>query len=142
LILYLDTSAFIKLYVEEAGSASVRAAASRSSICSHWITYAEMRAALARLHRMGYQSDAAYRAHRVEFERDWKAVNAILPHERMLRRAGDLAERFGLRGYDSVHLAAAESLLAVPGAEFLRFASFDRALNEAAGAIGLHRLLA
>jgi predicted nucleic acid-binding protein len=140
LIVYLDTSAFIKLYVEEPGSGDVRAAVSGGSVCSHWITYAEMRAALARLHRMRYQTDTAFRARKLEFERDWKAVNTILPHERMLRRAGDLAERFGLRGYDSVHLAAAESLLAVPGAEHLRFASFDRALNEAALAIGLSLL--
>lgn len=119
----------------------VRAAVARSQVCSHWIAYAEMRAALARLRRMGYQSDGAYRVQKAEFERDWKAVNAILPQERMMRRAADLAERYALRGYDSVHLAAAESLLVVPGAEFLRFASFDRALNEAARAIGLRLLV-
>lgn len=89
---------------------------------------------------MGYCTVAVWRARKLEFERDWKAVNAILPHEPMLRRAGELAERFWLRGYGSVHLAAAESLLAVPGSEFLRFASFDRALNEAARAIGLRLL--
>lgn len=137
MILYLDTSAYIKLYVEEQGSDSLRAAVAQSFLHTHWITYAEMRAALARLHRMGYQTDDAYREHKREFETDWKAVNAIMPEERMLRRAGDLAERFGLRGYDSVHLAAAESLRMDRGAEFLRFASFDQVLNRSADELGL-----
>lgn len=140
MILYLDTSAFIKLYVEERGSALLRAAVPGSLLCTHWITYAEMRAALARLHRTGYQTDDAYREHKREFETDWRAINAIVPDERRLRRAGDLAERFALRGYDSVHLAAAESLLTVPGNDLLQFASFDRALNEAAREIGLRLL--
>jgi uncharacterized protein len=140
LILYLDTSAFIKLYVEEVGSEAVRAAASVSLPHTHWIAYPEMRAALARLRRMGYQTDDEYQRHKSEFETDWQAVNAILPDERILRRAGELAERFGLRGYDSVHLAAAESLRIGPETGLLRFASFDNRLNQSAEELGLSLL--
>ena len=140
MIFYLDTSAFIKLYVAEVGSDAVHAAVAGSALHTHWITYAEMRAVLARLHRMGYQTDEAYREHKREFETDWKAVNTIVPDERMMRRAGDLAERFGLRGYDSVHLAAAESLRVGQGEDILRFASFDRLLNQAAEELGLRLL--
>ncbi len=142
MILYLDTSAFIKLYVNEPGAETVRAAAAGAErIHTHWIAYPEMRAVLARLHRMGRQTSDAYREHKREFEADWKALNAVLPTEHSLRRAGELTERFSLRGYDSVHLAAAESLLIGHGSDFLRFASFDHALNAAAQAVGL-RLLA
>lgn len=141
MILYLDTSAFIKLYVEEQGSDSVRAAVSTGLLHTHWITYVEMRAALARLHRMRYQTDDEYREHKREFEADWKEINAILPDEHILRRAGELAERFGLRGYDSMHLAAAESLRLGEGSELLSFASFDERLNQSASELGL-RLLA
>jgi uncharacterized protein len=140
LILYLDTSAFVKLYVEEQGSEIIRGAVVESLLHTHWITYPEMRAALARLHRMGYQTDNAYREHKLEFESDWKAVNAVLPDERILRRAGELTERFGLRGYDSVHLAAAESLRVGQGADLLRFASFDERLNQSAAELGLSLL--
>jgi predicted nucleic acid-binding protein len=137
LILYLDTSAFIKLYVAEVGAEKVRAAAAAAALIhAHWIAYAEMRSALARLHRMGRQSADAYRQSKREFEADWRTVNAIMPDERMLRHAGDLAERFELRGYDSVHLAAAESLRVGPGTEFLCFASFDDHLNHAAAELG------
>ena len=143
MILYLDTSAFIKLYVNEPGAETVRAAAAGAErIHAHWIAYPEMRAALARLHRMGRQTADAYREHKREFEADWRAINAVLPTEHALRRAGELTERFSLRGYDSVHLAAAESLLIGHGNGFLCFASFDRALNAAAQAVGLRLLVA
>ena len=138
MILYLDTSAFIKLYVNEPGAETVRAAVvDAERIHTHWIAYPEMRAALARLHRMGRQTADAYREHKREFEADWRALNAVLPTEHSLRRAGELAERFNLRGYDSTHLAAAESLLIGHGSGFLSFASFDHALNAAAAAVGL-----
>jgi predicted nucleic acid-binding protein len=141
LILYLDTSAFIKLYVVEAGAERVRSAVDAAALIhAHWIAYAEMRSALARLHRMRRQSAGAYRQSKREFEADWRTINAIMPDERMLRRAGDLSERFELRGYDSVHLAAAESLRVGHGTEFLYFASFDDRLNHAAADLGLHLL--
>ncbi len=58
--------------------------------------------------------------------------------EHTVRRAGDLAERFALRGYDSVHLAAAEATLIRlgEGVDF-RFLAFDRALEEAAAELGM-----
>ena len=141
MILYLDTSAFIKLYVSEPGADIIRTAVAETvQVHAHWIAYPEMRSALARLHRMGRQSDEMFNQCKREFEKDWEHVSAILPDARVLRRAGELAERFGLRGYDSVHLAAAESLLAGHGKHVLHFACFDGALNQAAEAIGLHLL--
>ena len=143
MILYLDTSAFIKLYVGEPGAEIVRPAVAKATVIhSHWMTYPELRSALARLHRMGRQTADAHKKHKREFEADWKLIYAILPNERMLRRAGELAERFSLRGYDCVHLAAAESLLIGHGNDFLSFASFDHALNTAASEIGLRLLVA
>lgn len=143
MILYLDTSAFIKLYVVEVGADRVRAAAGEAALIhAHWIAYAEMRSALARVHRMGRYSADAYRQHKREFEADWRAINAIMPDERMVRRAGNFAERYELRGYDSVHLAAAESLGVGHGTDLLCFASFDDRLNHAAADLGLKLLTA
>jgi len=141
LILYLDTSAFIKLYVGEPNADVVRSAvAGADQVHAHWIAYPEMRSALARLYRMGRQDAETFGQCKREFERDWELVSPILPDERILRRAGELAERFGLRGYDSVHLAAAESLRVDQGTDFLRFAAFDRILNQSAQEIGLSLL--
>lgn len=140
MILYLDTSAFIKLYVAEPGADRVRVAVGQSqALHTHLITYAEMRAALARLHRAGRETATSHRRHLREFERDWQLLATVTPDERMIRRAGDLAERFALRGYDSVHLAAAESLV-IDRRHPVHFASFDKGLNEAAADLGLHTL--
>lgn len=142
MILYLDTSAFIKLYVDEPNADRIRAAVTEADqIYAHWIAYPEMRAALARLYRMGRQDAETFDQCKRAFERDWDTVTSILPDERILRRAGELADRFGLRGYDSVHLAAAESLRVGRNADSLRFACFDARLNQSAEELGL-RLLA
>ena len=45
-------------------------------------------------------------------------------------RAGDLAERYRLRGYDSVHLAS--FLEIATRADAVQFSSFDADLNQAA----------
>lgn len=140
MILYLDTSAFIKLYVAEPGADRARDAVERAeALHTHLITYAEMRATLARLHRAGRENAASHRQHMREFERDWQTMAIITPGERMIRRAGDLAERYNLRGYDSVHLAAAESLV-IDHRHPVHFASFDGSLNEATARLGLHTL--
>jgi hypothetical protein len=54
LILYLDTSSLVKLYVEETGSPEVEGLADKASLlCTSVIAYPEARSALARLHRGG-----------------------------------------------------------------------------------------
>jgi uncharacterized protein len=138
LILYLDTSAFVRLYVREDEHARILAAARAASrLVTHMIAYAEMRAAIAKMQRMERLDKTTARTVLKAFEADWRQTTQVLPTEGLVRRAGDLADRFALRGYDSVHLAAAESLMLAPGSEHLRFACFDRALNESASELGL-----
>ena len=136
--LYLDTSAWMKLYVPEAESALVERMIAQSALCtSHQITYVEMRAAFAKAWRMGRIDQAQKAVAIAGFETDWRTCKVIDATELIIRRAGDLADRYGLRGYDSVHLAAAEaiSLLLMP--EPLTFVCFDDRLNDAARALGL-----
>lgn len=47
---------------------------------------------------------------------------------------GELAERYRLRGYDSVHLASFAEVVRGMGAAGARFSSFDDRLNRAARA--------
>ena len=136
--LYLDTSAWMKLYVPEAESALVERLIAQSALCtSHQITYVEMRAAFAKAWRMGRIDQAQKAVAIAGFETDWRTCQVMDASELMIRRAGDLADRFGLRGYDSVHLAAAEviSLLLMP--ERLTLVCFDERLNNAAAALGM-----
>lgn len=139
MILYLDTSAFLKLYLEEPESSRVHQAISEASaVCTHLIAYAEMRAGLARAVKYKRLS-ADDLAHQVEcFEKDWETLRVLDVTEQLIRRAGTLAEKLGLRGYDSIHLAAVEHFaVAVPKEVTLRFAVFDHELTQAARALGL-----
>ncbi len=144
MILYLDTSALAKLFVVEPGAESVgRAVAQAAAVATHLIAYAEMRATFSRAVRMGRVDGAALPALIIEFERRWASIEVLAVTEPLVRRAGDLAERHGLRGYDSVHLAAVLALreLVGSGAE-VRFGVFDSKLREAALVHGLSLLSA
>lgn len=141
MIIYVDTSALIKLYVAEVGSSEVRAAVQRSSaICSHAIAYVEMRAAFARAARMGRMSAGNLIRLVSEFERDWETLRRIRADTPLLKRAGTLAVAEGLRAYDAIHLAAAERAAHTLDSTQFRFLAFDAHLNRAAGALGLSPL--
>jgi len=44
------------------------------------------------------------------FDRDWRRYVRIPVTSRLVRLAGELAERHALKGYDAVHLASAVTL--------------------------------
>ncbi|MDX8410909.1 MAG: type II toxin-antitoxin system VapC family toxin [Mariprofundaceae bacterium] len=137
MILYLDTSALVKLFVDEPETATMaKSLELAGTTFTHMITYAETRAALARAQRMGRISAKQLGSYKTELEHFWDDLEVVIPEMALIRRAGDLAERFGLRGYDSLHLAAAEQLAHRSGAR-ISFACFDERLNSAAGALGM-----
>jgi len=139
MIVYLDTSAFLKLYVKESESEQVhQIVREATALCTHVLTYAETRAGFARAARMGRITPRRLSTLKEELERDWQRMDVLTVDEHTVRRAGDLAERFALRGYDSVHLAAAEMTMVRlgSGADF-HFLAFDRALAKAAAALGM-----
>jgi hypothetical protein len=50
----------------------------------------------------------------------------------LCRAAGALAEKYGLRGFDSIHLASFAEVVSRAGIGDTRFSSFDERLNQAA----------
>ncbi|MCS7006705.1 MAG: type II toxin-antitoxin system VapC family toxin [Gaiellaceae bacterium] len=107
---YFDTSAFVKLFVDEPGSseASEIWASARLPMSSR-LLYPEARAALAAAVRSGR---AGSRSHALREKLDALArdVAYIEVTSSLAMRAGDLADEYGLRGYDAVHLASCESV--------------------------------
>jgi predicted nucleic acid-binding protein len=131
--LYLDTSSLFKLYVEESGSDDVRQdLAEAETVATSAVSYAEARAAFARLRRDGQLTPTAFLAVKRDFDADWSSLAIIEPTVSLCRAAGDLAERHGLRGCDSIHLATFLELAGDRRASETRFSSFDRQLNRAA----------
>lgn len=139
MILYCDTSALLKLYVREPESGKVRKAIdSATALCTHVIAYAELRAALAKAWRMGRISVNQLSRLVEDADKDWSTLRLIGADMALVREAGDLAQRHGLKGFDSVHLAAALAVGRVAGdAGKPVFAAFDRGLAKAALAEGL-----
>lgn len=137
MILYLDTSALVKLYVREAGSTALRAhAAKAGALATSVVAYAETRAAFARLKQRGVSSDARHQQRLQQFGRDWEALLRVELAPDVLRSAGDLAEIYSLRGFDSIHLASVLWLKARV-TESVDFAVFDQRLALAASKAGL-----
>ncbi len=131
--LYLDTSSLVKLYVAEPGSDMVRALVDGAAlVATSAVAYPETRAALARRRREGGLTPAVFARAKRAFERDWPKYLAVAPSASICQAAGDLAERYRLRGFDSVHLASYLEVARRAGADETRFSSHDDRLNRAA----------
>ncbi len=111
---FLDSSALVKRYVPEVGSAWIQAVtdpAAGNLLYVARITGAEVVAAITRRQRRGEitASDAAVTL--AAFRRDFPLAYPIIEvTDVVIAQAMDLAEQYGLRGYDAVQLAAALEL--------------------------------
>jgi predicted nucleic acid-binding protein len=108
-IAYFDTSAVVPLLITEPGSA--RAASlwdSADRVVSVRLIYPETRAALAQAERLGRLTARQLRDAVTAFDSLFEEIDLAEVDDALARRAGDLAEARRLRGYDAVHLAAAD----------------------------------
>ena len=130
--LYLDTSSLVKLYVTETGSDAVRQLVRDASIvATSVVAYAEARAAFARLRRDRALTAARFGSVKRKFSEQWPTYLALEATEALCRSAGEFAERYGLRGFDSIHLASYAEVARRAGVAGTRFSSFDDRLNHA-----------
>jgi predicted nucleic acid-binding protein len=139
-ILYLDASALVKLYVEEEGAVRARDAAREAEVVATCeVAYVEARAALARRFRERGLSRSGYRQAVRDLDADWPRFFLVAAGGSLVIEAGVLAERYALRAYDALHLASG---LATKGDsdEDAVFACWDRHLARAAAKAGLNVL--
>jgi predicted nucleic acid-binding protein len=138
MIVYADTSALVKLFVREEGSDATRKMLQQAQILgTGLLTRAELGSALARGAQQGYlmPGEALEARHRLDVV--WGSWAHIALDEALVSRAEQLAWEYGLRGYDAVHLAAAQVWHEELGDRIV-LATFDRALWEAAKLAGLN----
>lgn len=105
---YFDTSAVVKLLVEEPGT-ELAAAAWRAAdeVVASGLLYPEARAALAAARRGGRLNVKQLGSARDLLEQVWDQLAVVNAGPEILQMAGDLAELEALRGFDAVHLASA-----------------------------------
>lgn len=126
---YVDSSALLKRYVDEADSADADALLrADNALLTARHTIVEVRRNLARL-----LSGRDLASARAAFADDLRSISIVELDEATCDSAALIAESTGVRTLDALHLAAAQRVSA-PGVGFL---TFDLRLAQAARAIGL-----
>jgi predicted nucleic acid-binding protein len=134
LIAYFDTSAVLPLIIEETGSSvASRLWDEADRVVSSRLVYPEGRAALAMAFRMHRLDRKELRVAVEVFDALHDQIDIVEVTGRLARSAGSVAEKFGLRGYDAVHLASASE---IADSEVV-LAAGDRSLLVAARALGI-----
>lgn len=138
MITYFDTSSLVKLYVEEDYSGAVNDLFDKCDIAAtSLIAYAEARVAFSRRFREKAFSQEDYKKIVVDFKADWDNYLIISVTNDLILQAGEFAEKYSLRGFDSIHLSSAITLKQKLQSE-IYFSCFDSNLNSAAKQVFLH----
>jgi uncharacterized protein len=136
MILYLDTSALVKLFlVEEGRELTIDAVGASSEVCTSAIAYAEVRATFARKLREGTLTVDGHTRAVGALDASWRVTTRMAVSIPLAMTAGAIAQSYGLRGYDAVHLASALDFRRRFGE--MMFLGFDDRLNAAAEQAGL-----
>lgn len=116
-LVYFDSSAFVKLLVDETGSdLAAELWDGCDAALSSRLAYPEVRAALAAAARNHVLNEDDLVDAEAAWEEYWAATRPVELTSVVERRAGQLARHLALRGADAVHLASA---LAVDDAQLI-----------------------
>lgn len=141
---FLDSSALVKRYVPETGSAWIRtllAPQTSNELFVARITWVEVRSAIARRQREGSltSTDVSLIIQRFRFEMN-NQYQVIELDATIAETAGQLVDRYPLRAYDAVQLASVlflQSAFSTTQPTQLIFLSADNRLSNIAIALGL-----
>jgi len=134
-VVYFDSSAFVKLLIDEDGSdIAAQLWDAADAVVSSRLAYPEVRAGLAAAGRAGLINASAENvAEHLWEDVYWAATRAVALSERMATAAGTLAKQRALRGADAVHLASALAI----GRDLVVLAAWDTRLAAGGVAVGL-----
>ena len=137
MILYTDTSALVKRYIQESGSNEVISVMEKAEfVGASILTKIEMSSAISKALRLKWlNADEAEEAWQA-FQLEWPTFTRLMVSSPMIERASKLAWDHGLRGYDASHLSTAviwQETLETP----VTLATFDRELWETSKRIGI-----
>lgn len=132
-VCYFDSSALVKMLLDESESDLARSLwGGADLVLTSVVAYAEVRAALAMASRLERLTESDHVRAKAYWERMWESISTVEATRDVVERAGSLAERHQLRGFDAVHLASAS----VVASTLLIVATWDEQLSDAAAAMG------
>lgn len=133
-LVYFDSSALVKLVIEEAGSdLAAELWDGCDAALSSRLAYPEVRSALAATRRNHDIDPRALASAERSWEEFWASIRPVELTPEVARHAGELTRRHALRGADAVHLASA---LAVRDPDLV-VAVWDRRLHDGVRAASL-----
>jgi predicted nucleic acid-binding protein len=138
-IAYVDTSALVKLVVPEQGSELAERIWRDAEPYASLLGYVELRAAVAAGARRLALDPRTASAVELVAHAVWARIAPVRMSDRLVRAAGDIAVRHGLRAADAIHLASAIEVAGGLAASSV-FLTFDQRLAEAARAEGFRVL--
>ncbi|MDP9120267.1 MAG: type II toxin-antitoxin system VapC family toxin, partial [Acidobacteriota bacterium] len=108
MILFLDTSALVKIYIAEPGSDRMREALAREGPkAASVLAFPEIHATFARRRREELLLDTELEQIRLGFADDWEKPTQMPVGAAVLGLVPGLCGRHPLRGADAVHLSSA-----------------------------------
>jgi uncharacterized protein len=137
MIVYIDTSALVKRYIQEANSGDVVTLLDQADLAgSILLTRVEMASAFSKAVRMKWLNLQVAEESWQDFLVHWRSFSRLNITQPLTDRASRLAWDYGLRAYDATHLAAAllwQETLETP----VIMATYDRELWQAGKKAGL-----
>ena len=130
--IFLDTSAWIKYFIDEKGTSEIqkfifeKSKSEENTFATSAVTYAEIYATLKRALNTNRINKEQYNKIKSEFEEQWENVDIPLVNKNLIASSGNLAEKYSLKGCDAFQLASA---LAIKATVFI---NSDNELEKAA----------
>ena len=113
MIIFLDTSAWIKYFFEEGGTSEIqnfiveKSSSEENAFAASAVTYAEMKATFKRALNSKRITEQEFRQIKDEFETQWQNVDIPLIDKALIEKSGELAEQYALKGCDAFQLSSA-----------------------------------
>ncbi|MDR3553963.1 MAG: type II toxin-antitoxin system VapC family toxin [Syntrophobacteraceae bacterium] len=107
-MIYIDSSALVKRYIEEDGSDKVNALLEERSVAAaSRLAYPEILAAITRRHKAKEIETGAFERIKKAFKSDWASFAVVEFHLDVFKLIDEIIIKYALRGADSVHLSSA-----------------------------------
>jgi uncharacterized protein len=107
-MIYFDSSALIKRYIEEEGSDKVNALLEERSIAAaSRLAYPEILAAITRRHKAGEIEIGDLERIKKAFKDDWMSLAVVEVHNEVFQFIDGVIAKHALKGADSIHLSTA-----------------------------------